>query len=103
MPRTVDHIVETHRIARQRRTAGLPIWKYTLNVADVWSNEGMTFQQRRDAIVRRLRKSPWHRSSETVRDLTYELADSETPDEFNVPWDALYDEADYDRVWIKLQ
>jgi len=29
-----------------------------------------------------------------------ELADAETGDDFDAPWDALYDEADLDRVWI---
>lgn len=101
MIRTVDHIVETHRIARARRAAGQPIWAHHLDVSDVFHNDTLTFEQRRDRIVARLRASVWHRDSETVQELTDELADSENGDEFDGPWDGLYDEADYNRVWIR--
>jgi hypothetical protein len=101
MPRTVDHIVETHRIARARRDAGQPIWAVRLDVSDVFHNEELTFEQRRDLIVTQLRVSAWHRDSEMVQELTDELADTQNGDEFDGPWDRLYDEADYDRVWIR--
>lgn len=70
-------------------------------MSDVFHNEALTFEQRRDYIVARLRSSAWHRDSEAVQEFTDELADSENGDEFDGPWDGLYDEADLDRVWIK--
>lgn len=101
MPRTVDHIVETHRIARARRKAGQPIWAHRVDVSDIFHNEALTFKQRRDHIVTRLRASAWHRNSETVQELTDELADAQNGDELDGPWDGLYDEAAHDRVWIR--
>lgn len=101
MPRTVDHIVETHRIARARRAAGQPIWAHRLDVSDVFHNEALTFEQRRGHIVAWRRASAWRRDSEVVQELTYELARTQNGDEFDGPWDGLYDEADYDRVWIR--
>jgi hypothetical protein len=101
MPRTVDHIVETYRVARARREAGQPIWAHHLDVSDGFHNEALTFEQRRDRIVARLRASAWHMDSETVQELTDELADSKNGDEFDGPWEDLYDEADHDRVWIR--
>jgi hypothetical protein len=101
MPRTIDHIVETYRIAQARRKAGLPAWAHQIDVSDIFHNEALTFEQRRDRIVARLQASAWCRNSEAVQELTDELADSENGDEFDGPWDDLYDEADYDRVWIK--
>ncbi len=108
MPRTVDHIVETHRVAQARRDVGQPIWAHRIDVSHVFHNEDMTFEQRRDAIVRILRASPWLREDTgnlmhlwTLQELVDELAETRDGDEFDGPWDALYDEADYDRVWIR--
>lgn len=101
MPRTVDHIVETHHIASARRAAGQPIWAHRIDISDVFHNEAMTFEQRRDAVATRIQHTAWFKGSETVRDIIDELSDSTNGDEFDGPWDALYDVADYDRVWIK--
>lgn len=85
MSRSPDHIVETHRIVRARRAAGQPVWAHRLNIADIWRNEALTFEQQRDAIVSRLRASAWHQDSETVQDLTDTLADTKNGDEFDGP------------------
>ncbi len=79
----------------------MPAWKYTINISDVWKNENLTFPERRDAIAARIRKSRWHEDNSNVQYLVDELADSETPDEFDGPWSQIYDEADADRIWIK--
>ncbi len=100
MPRDFDHIVETHQIARQRVAAGLPVWDRRLNLADVWKNPDLTFEQRRDAVVDRIRSSGWADRNDTVADLLDELGDAASADEFDGPWDLIYDEADVDRVWI---
>lgn len=103
MPRTAEHLVETHHIASARRASGQPIWAHRIDVSDVFHNETMTFEQIRDAVVARIRSTAWFTSSETVQNIIEELADSVDRDEFDGPWDALYDEADYDRVWIKTR
>jgi hypothetical protein len=103
MPRTVDHIVATHQLAQQRRDAGLPIWDRKLNLSDVFHNDAMTFTESRDAIVRIIRASGWPDRNSTVYALLDEIADAETTDEFDAPWDLIYDEADADRVWIQTR
>ncbi len=103
MPRTVDHIVETHRLAAERRAAGQPVWDRRINVADIWRNEALTFEQRRDAIVARLRTSAWlagRNASDPLVEAVDGLAAADDVDEFDGWWDEVYDHADYDRVWI---
>jgi hypothetical protein len=105
MPRTVDHIVDTHRIAAARRDAGLPVWDRRINLADIWRNEGLTFEQRRDAIVSRLNASPWIKNRDQsgfdqLGDIVYSLSTADDQEEFNGWWGELYDHADIDRVWI---
>lgn len=109
MPRTIDHLVATHELARERRAAGKPIWAHTVDVSRVFHNEDLTFAQRRDGIVAALRGSSWYRQADPddcdgVRELVDDhLAYAETGDEFDGPWDELYDLADVDRVWIKTR
>jgi hypothetical protein len=106
MPRTVDGIVEAHRIAGQRRAEGRRVWDLTLDVSVWFGNEEMSFEQRRDAIVRKIRKSSWPKHNEDVDELLDELSEVETEEAFNKVWDDLYDIADLDsgyRVWIKVR
>jgi hypothetical protein len=100
MPRTIESIVESHRAATELRKAGRPIWTYKVILKDIFHNDDLTFEQRRDAIVRRLRKSPWAKDNYTLSEYLDELADAEDADDFDYVWDAIYDEADRDRVWI---
>lgn len=102
MPRDIEHIVDTHRAAQKRRAAGLPVWDRTIDLRPVWRNENLTFEQRRDAIVKRIRNSGWITDDSLHLDgLVEELGDVEAVDEFDAVWDAIYDEADSDRVWIQ--
>lgn len=100
MPRTVEHIVETHLLAQARRQAGRPIWDRSIRLGDVFHNDALTFEQSRDEIVARVRATQWCEDSDVVRDLLDELADCADTVEFDAVWDAVYDEADIDRVWI---
>lgn len=79
-------------------------WRYTVNLKSVFHNNDMTFEEKRDAIVRTLRKSSWLASKDEAVDnlamLVDELADTADPDDFDAVWNAIYDEADGDRVWI---
>lgn len=103
MPDTADHRADMHRLATERRNAGLPIWDRKINLADVFHNEAVTFEQKRDAIVRRIRASAWFKQYDECDNLPQyveELADTENGSEFDGPWSCIYDIADYDRVWI---
>jgi hypothetical protein len=71
----------------------------------VFHNDQMTFEQSRDAIVARLRKSPWiterdQSGFDELGDIVDNLADAEDTKEFDGWWGELYDYADRDRVWI---
>lgn len=103
MPNTPEHKADMYALARQRQAAGLPVWDRKISLADVFHNEAMTFEQRRDAIVKRLRASAWLAGRDESDELVCavnELADAEDGDEFDGPWDLIYDIADEDRVWI---
>lgn len=106
MPRDVEHIVATHQLAQARRNAGQPIWERTLDVSDVFHNDALTFPEIRDAVVARIKNSPWYQNRDTTGfdefgEHVEELAHVENADDFDEFWDAIYDQADYDRVWIK--
>lgn len=113
MPRTVEHIVACHQHARARVADGLPVWAHTINLAGVFHDETLTFEERRDRIVMIIRAHLWLNVVPDTRimgslfhlwdlqELVDELAETTEPDGFNVVWDDLCDEADYDRVWIK--
>ena len=59
MPDSVEHRVEMHRLATERRSQGKPIWDRKIRLADVFHNDALTFEQQRDAIVKRIRSSGW--------------------------------------------
>ena len=106
MPDTAEHRADMHRLATERRAAGLPIWDRKLRLADVFHNDDLTFEQKRDAIVARIRATRWFKGYGEYDDLPQfveELADTQSPREFDGPWSCIYDIADYDRVWIETR
>jgi hypothetical protein len=82
----------------------MPQWIYNIDLKGVFHNEELTFEERRDAIVRILRKSRWVKRKDGAVDhlpaLIDELADTTNVDEFDSVWGAVYNEADTDRAWI---
>jgi hypothetical protein len=98
-----DHRAEVFSLAQARHRAGRPVWKYTVQLAPVFHDETLTFEERRDQIVGILRRSQWFKSREdggAVHEYVDALADADDVDEFDAYWDELYDEADYDRAWL---
>lgn len=80
-------------------------WDYKILLGDIWKNEEMTFEQRRDEIVRRLRASSWFKSADAqdrtlLPCLVDELSEVDDQDYFNMVWNLIYDQADIDRCWI---
>ena len=103
MPQTVEHKVEMARIARKRIAAGKPVWDRKINLSGVFHNTDMSFEERRDAIVRILRASTWIKGLDefdNAMEALDGLADAEDTEEFDGWFDELYDCADADRVWI---
>lgn len=108
MPRTADHLVHTHKIARQRVAEGKPVWGRRIDLSHVFHNDRLTFEERRDAIAKRLKASPWYVNADVaefdgVHDVVNEIGNAEDQEEFDGWWDELYDLADTDRVWIKTR
>lgn len=106
MPDTADHRADMYRLGRERVAAGKPMWERKISVADVFHNDAMTFTEIRDAVVRKLRASAWFKSKDEHDDLPMyvdELSEAKTTGEFDSAWDDIYDEADYDRVWIETR
>lgn len=75
-------------------------WVCKIDVSDVFCNEDMTYEERRDAIVQRFQNHPQLKLDEELMDLVGELAHQEDPDEFNFVWDEIYDWADTNLTWI---
>lgn len=104
MPRSVEHIVATHKLATERRKAGKPVWEYTVDISRPWNDDSLSYEEKRDQIVGILKRSRWYRDTDEYSDLhevVDNLADAPDVDEFDGWWDQLYDLADYDRAWIE--
>jgi hypothetical protein len=101
-----DHLVAAHHAAGERRAAGEPSWVATLHMTDIRTDGEPLGLENRDAIVARVKASSWYRRRlETDRgdelyQIVDELADVLTSEDFVTVMDALYNEADLDRIWI---
>src|ERR1700756_2227432 len=109
MTRDLDHLVETHRIARERRNAGLPVWKWRIKIKDLLSAEeddGIAISAGRE-IGKRLRRgfpglidannSAYDDDFDAI---VYDLEHITTVAELNEVLDSLYDWADTNRLWL---
>lgn len=79
-------------------------WRERIELGNVFHDDSMEFNQRRDTIIDRIRKSRWFTSSSDESFLTNivdELANTQSEQEFNYVWNDVYDQADLDRVWIE--
>src|SRR6185437_5657125 len=100
---TPSHRADMHRLATERRAAGLPVWDRHVELSAVFHNEEMSFERRRDEIVRILRASGWLTGRGEFDELVMlvdDLAECPTIRDFDVTWDQIYDVADDERVWI---
>jgi hypothetical protein len=100
MPRDIEQIVDTHHLAAERHAAGKPVWdrKITIYLVDL-----DTFEERRDAWVRRLSQSSWSNDNDELKSMLTDLAGASNAEEFDITLDEIYDLADADRVWITVQ
>lgn len=83
----------------------MPSWTYSINLRDVFYNDDYVFEDKRDAIVNRLRASRWYRDAgegSVLHCIVRDLADSYDTRSFDAVWNDLYDEADADRCWIAI-
>jgi hypothetical protein len=78
-------------------------WKLTVVFADFWRNEEMTFEQKRDLAVKRIKGSRWINITdqpEWLEEITEGLEASWDTSSFDFAMIDLYDLADEDLVWI---
>lgn len=77
------------------------IWKHKLDLRDIFHSEAHSFTNRRDIIVARIQRSHfWDEDDYDLTTIVDELAETEDGDDFNGPWEAFYDWADANRVWV---
>jgi hypothetical protein len=75
-------------------------WSATLRIADVWKNEELTFEQRRDEIVARIKRLPDCEHDAGLEDIATDLEEAGDVPTFDQAWDHFYDWADLNRVWV---
>lgn len=77
-------------------------WFYRLELADIWRNDSLTFQERRDEIVRRIESAPFYATSEyDLPAIVADMATADEPEWFDDCWDTFYDWADVNGVWVE--
>lgn len=81
-------------------------WRCKLRIADLWTNDDLSFTEKRDGIVARIRRLPMYDpeggDQEELWWIIDELCDAGNADEFDSVWDAFYDWADTERVWVEI-
>jgi hypothetical protein len=76
-------------------------WDHKLHLGDVWRNEEMSFEQRRDAVVARIRAAQFYDDLDIeLSCIVDDLATAEDVRQFDHDWDRFYDWADMARVWV---
>lgn len=79
-------------------------WDFKLELKDVFHNEDLSFEEKRDEIVDRINSAPFMDEDDgELVDIVEELAGTETIPEFDRAWSWFYDWADFARVWVETQ
>ena len=124
MPRTIESIVENHRVASERRAAGKAVWDSKINIKEILhedqsntSNEhSAAVANRIGALVRSRVPATWLDISadevdfdlieivegmEALKPDSYDGEEDFTPlEDLNSMLDQLYDWADGKRIWL---
>ena len=80
-------------------------WDKTVDIKGILRDEDLTFEEKRDAIVAKVKRSSWYKKQDpadfpVLHQIIEEMQDSDEVEWFDSTLAALYDEADYDRVWL---
>lgn len=79
----------------------MAVWHETLNLRDVFHNDDMEFEVKRDEIVKRITSLRLFDEDDLeVLQIVEALGDAEDEDEFDEYWNDFYDWADGVRVWV---
>lgn len=119
MPRTLESMVDNHKVAQERRRAGRPVWDHRLKIADLITDLQNKLEEDPEADIQgvgkqigeRIRNSSWAKEDEKavkerggfdseVMECAEEFEDVTDQDDFELILDRLYDLADADRTWV---
>lgn len=100
-----DYRADMYDIVAQRHEEGKPSWEQNVPIRDILHSD-TTLPEKRDAVVEAVTQSQWYKKK--IADNPYcelesiitELEDVEEVEHFDLCLGSLYDEADYDRVWL---
>ena len=78
-------------------------WDHKLDVSDIFHNDDLTLEEKRDHIVARIKAAPFFDPDDLELDeLVDELGQVDDTGYFDQVWNAFYDWCDIDkRVWIE--
>jgi hypothetical protein len=77
-------------------------WNHRLHLGDIFHNDDLTFEAKRDEIVRRIKAARWYREGGyTIESIVEELAAAEDAAAFDDAWGLFYDWCDGERVWVE--
>jgi hypothetical protein len=79
----------------------MPQWNQKIKLGDVWSNDDLSWEEKRDAIIPRLRRLSDDEFG-GLEALLDELAGTDTVEYFDEVWGAIYDYGDDYRIWIDV-
>lgn len=93
------------------------IWRHQIRLGDIWNNDDLTLEQKRDRIVERVECETWYQeavanptarpdgldySDYEIESIIYDLKHSEGEDGFNSIWHEFYDYCDEHRIWVDI-
>lgn len=84
----------------------MPRWKHTLDIKAIWESEELSFPEKGAAIVEKIKAAPFYPGADgdDLEMIVEELEDAAKEDDeywFDQAWNAFYDWADAERVWVK--
>jgi hypothetical protein len=78
------------------------VWHYTLKLGDIFHDDAMPFEQKRDEIVRRIKATTfWNPDNFELSDVMEGLEQADDVPEFDEAWADFYDYADRERIWVE--
>lgn len=79
----------------------MPRWDHTLDIKDIFHNPEMSFEEKRDEIVSRIKASGFYAWDDyDLNDIVWCLQHATDAAEWDEDWDHFYDWTDENRVWV---
>ena len=80
----------------------MPHWRYTLRLADIFHDDDIPFERKRDEIVRRIKAEKfWSPDNFELSDVMEGLEQADDVPEFDEAWADFYDYAERERIWVE--